>query len=246
VLPSEERLRRASVFQRAYNKRMVVSTSVLTMYILPKEGKRGETRTPSEVSGPPAGAGRGNWKPLTGFVVAKKVSKSAVKRNRAKRRIREAYRLLRTSVFNGEREDIALRDWYAIVFVAHEPALAATYQQIEEAVVSCLVRGSSKNRKDRQNPQDRNQQDRSQQDKNQRDRNQLSGNQNDRKQQGSGSPSKQPDRNQRSDSQQRKERAPVPHTGEGFTLRQRTANQPADTGSAPRPASQALPPETES
>ncbi len=135
MLPSEERLRRASVFQRAYNKRMVVSTSVVTMYILPKESK---------------GAPKADWKPLTGFVVAKKVSKSAVKRNRAKRKIREVYRLLRTSVFNGERQDIALRDWYAIVFVAHEGALEATYEQVEEAVVSCLVRASSKNRKDRQ------------------------------------------------------------------------------------------------
>lgn len=132
MLPSEERLRRASVFQRAYNKRMVVSTSIVTMYILPKEGKRSDS-----------------WKPLTGFVVAKKVSKSSVKRNRAKRRIREVYRLLRTSVFSGERQDIALRDWYALVFVAHEAALAATYQEVEEAVVSCLVRGSSKNRKDK-------------------------------------------------------------------------------------------------
>lgn len=138
MLPSQERLRRASVFQRAYNKRMVVSTSIVTMYVLPKEGRS---------------VGRGDWKPLTGFVVAKKVSKSAVKRNRAKRRIREVYRLLRTSIFSGERQDIALRDWYAIVFVAQEPALEATYQQIEDAVVSCLVRASSKNRKDRQNPE---------------------------------------------------------------------------------------------
>ncbi len=133
MLPSDERLRRASVFQRAYNKRMVVSTSIVTMYILPKEGKRSDS-----------------WRPLTGFVVAKKVSKSAVKRNRAKRRIREVYRLMRTSVFGGKRDDIALKDWYAIVFVAHEAALEATYEQVEEAVVSCLVRGSSKNRKDRQ------------------------------------------------------------------------------------------------
>lgn len=57
---------------------------------------------------------------------------------------------MRTSVFDGKRDDIALKDWYAIVFVAHEAALEATYEQVEEAVVSCLVRGSSKNRKDRQ------------------------------------------------------------------------------------------------
>ncbi|MBX9670538.1 MAG: ribonuclease P protein component [Candidatus Obscuribacterales bacterium] len=135
MLPSEERLRRASVFQRAYNKRMVVSTPMVTLYILPKEGKSNERST--------------HWRPLAGFVVAKKVSKSSCKRNRAKRMVREAYRHVRIAVFSGERGDIALRNWYAMVFVVHEPALRATYAQIDDAVVNCLVRASSKNRKEK-------------------------------------------------------------------------------------------------
>ena len=136
MLPSVERLRRAGVFQRAYNRRMVVSTSVLSLYVLPKEKKTSDK-------------GKSNWRPLAGFVVAKKVSKSSCKRNRAKRRIREVYRLLRTAVFEGKRDDIALQDWYAIVFVAHERAIQANYQEIEASVTDALVRASSKNRKDR-------------------------------------------------------------------------------------------------
>ena len=140
MLPSLERLRRAGVFQRAYNRRMVVSTSVVTLYVLPKEGKKTD------------GKGKSSWRPLAGFVVAKKVSKSSCKRNRAKRRIREAYRLLRTDVFDGRRDDIALQDWYALVFVANDAALTASYQEIEDSVVNVLVRASSKNRKDKRDP----------------------------------------------------------------------------------------------
>lgn len=136
MLPSVERLRRAGVFQRAYNRRMVVSTSVLSLYVLPKEKKTSER-------------GKSNWRPLAGFVVAKKVSKSSCKRNRAKRRIREVYRLLRTAIFEGKRQDIALQDWYALVFVAHDRAIQADYNEIKESVTDVLVRASSKNRKDR-------------------------------------------------------------------------------------------------
>lgn len=134
MLPSVERLRRAGVFQRAYNRRMVVSTSVLSLYVLPKEKKTSER-------------GKSNWRPLAGFVVAKKVSKSSCKRNRAKRRIREVYRLLRTDIFEGKRQDIALQDWYALVFVAHDRAIQADYNEIKESVTDVLVRASSKNRK---------------------------------------------------------------------------------------------------
>jgi ribonuclease P protein component len=118
---------------------MVVSTSVLSLYVLPKEKK-------------PNDRGKGNWRPLAGFVVAKKVSKSACKRNRAKRRIREVYRLLRTDIFEGRRDDIALQDWYALVFVANEAAIQASYAQIKDSVIEALVRASGKSRKDKRSP----------------------------------------------------------------------------------------------
>ncbi|MFX7025311.1 ribonuclease P protein component, partial [Acinetobacter baumannii] len=47
-----------------------------------------------------------------GFVVAKKVSKSACLRNKVKRRIREAYRLMRSSDPEIRQE---LAQWYAMV-----------------------------------------------------------------------------------------------------------------------------------
>jgi ribonuclease P protein component len=118
---------------------MVVSTSVLSLYVLPKEKKTSDRS-------------RSSWRPLAGFVVAKKVSKSACKRNRAKRQIREVYRLLRSEVFEGRREDIALQDWYAIVFVAHDRAIGADFNEIRASVTDVLVRASSRNRKDRRPP----------------------------------------------------------------------------------------------
>jgi len=116
---------------------MVMGTPLVTLYVLPKEGKKPDAKASS------------TWRPLVGFVVAKKVSKSACKRNRAKRRIREVYRLLRTEIFDGKRDDIKLRDWYALVFVAHEPALEASYESIKESVTSVLVRASGKTRQER-------------------------------------------------------------------------------------------------
>ncbi|MFX5668415.1 ribonuclease P protein component, partial [Acinetobacter baumannii] len=60
--------------------------------------------------------------PLVGFVVAKKVCKSACLRNKVKRRIREAYRLLRLSDSQARQE---LAQWYAMVFVIQPKALEA-------------------------------------------------------------------------------------------------------------------------
>jgi ribonuclease P protein component len=84
--------------------------------------------------------------PLVGFVVAKKVSKSACKRNRAKRRIREAYKLLRRSSLaqSSEVSQLFLEQWYAIVFVIHEKVMTATWEEIEKSVASCLIKANTK------------------------------------------------------------------------------------------------------
>jgi len=130
VLPSAERLRRASVFKRAYSKRIAVSSPILTLYVLPKEGKKSSRK--------------GGWLPLAGFVVSTKVSKSACKRNRARRRIREAYRALRTEYQAGSQDGLRLDNLYAVVFVGHEPALTATFKEIEKAVFDALTRAARK------------------------------------------------------------------------------------------------------
>ena len=70
---------------------------------------------------------------MVGFVVSKKISKSACRRNKMKRRLREAYR----NLFVGARlaEPVAkikksMSNWYALVFVIKENALTATWSEI--------------------------------------------------------------------------------------------------------------------
>lgn len=141
MLPSRERLRRASVFQRAYNGRTRVNTPFISLYVLPRQGKGGGSQSQNQ-GGKPAGSGStDSWRPLSGFVVAKKVSKSSCKRNRAKRRLREAYRLLRNS---SDGKALELSQWYALIFVAHPPILDASWPDVEKAVRDCLQRAHAK------------------------------------------------------------------------------------------------------
>ena len=132
MLPSSERLRRKSVFQRAYKERRSVSSPQVSLYVLPKVAKG----NPNKVNT--------YWRPLAGFVVSKKTAKSACKRNRVKRQTREAYRLLSRRIFSGQKNHFGLRDWYAIVFVIHPKALTSNFDEIARSVESCLIRAEKK------------------------------------------------------------------------------------------------------
>ena len=113
-----------------------MSSPPVSVYFLPRVGA---DRRP---------AARSKWRPLVAFVVAKKVSKSACKRNRARRRLREAYRLLRseeTKEKDGERGlGLDLDQWYAMVFVAHGRSLDASWEEMVGAVKSCLIRANKR------------------------------------------------------------------------------------------------------
>ena len=113
MLPDSERLRRSSLFQRTYAGKKSISSPLLTLYVLPRQ---------------PRSAPR---LPLVGFVVGKKVHNRAVKRNRAKRRVREAYRLMRLS-------ESGLQQWYTLVFLIHNAALEADWNQIKGSVSEVL------------------------------------------------------------------------------------------------------------
>lgn len=170
LLPANERLRKSSVFQRAYTGRKNVNTRLVTLYVVP--------RAKSERKAPGAkqtfNAAR---MPFVGFVVAKKVLKSAVARNRVKRRVREAYRLLTRSLREGHsdtvqaagektvqntaicteaksetrskpelagRANYKLGQWYVLVFVLHAAALEASWAEILKAVDECLSKAEHK------------------------------------------------------------------------------------------------------
>lgn len=79
--------------------------------------------------------------PLVGFVISKKVCKSACKRNRAKRRVREAYRTMREDLVESVQR---LEQWYALVFVLNNKALEASWEEIRESVAGCLTKADSK------------------------------------------------------------------------------------------------------
>ncbi|PIZ93832.1 MAG: ribonuclease P protein component [Candidatus Magasanikbacteria bacterium CG_4_9_14_0_2_um_filter_41_10] len=68
-----------------------------------------------------------------GFVVGKKVSKSAVKRNRVKRQMREVVRLL--------LKDAKIKDGATVSVIAKPASLGASYGDIEKSLLDVLQRG---------------------------------------------------------------------------------------------------------
>lgn len=105
MLPDEERLRRASLFKRAYAARKFVAFPAVTLYVLPRQ-ERSQARLP-----------------FAGFVVSKKVHSKATERNRSKRRVREAYRRVRL-----EKE--SLKQWYAVVWLINEKAAITEWDDL--------------------------------------------------------------------------------------------------------------------
>jgi len=157
LLPANERLRKSSVFQRAYTGRKSVNTRLVTLYVVPRA--KSERKTPHSPTA--------TRLPFVGFVAAKKVLKSAVSRNRVKRRVREAYRLLTRSLREGPKDRTSLSaqaviektvqntegssnpkyklgQWYVLVFVLHAVALEATWTEILNAVDECLSKAENK------------------------------------------------------------------------------------------------------
>jgi ribonuclease P protein component len=127
MLSSQERLRKHGLFQRAYAAKKTVSTPLLSLYVLEREAR----------SAPKL--------PLVGFVIGKKAEAKANQRNRAKRRVREAYRLLRKDLEGpGGEGEINLKQWYAIVWVVKSEVLSASFEDISASVSECLIKADSK------------------------------------------------------------------------------------------------------
>lgn len=70
-----------------------------------------------------------------GFVVSKKVHKRAVKRNRLKRLMREAYRLLLKENDLGNSQK-----YISLIFIGSENALGKTFAEIKNSIKKLLER----------------------------------------------------------------------------------------------------------
>jgi len=141
MLPAHERLRKTSVFQRAYAARNSVSFGCGTLYVLPRRPPPGKAKARPEA----AKAKPGQLKlPLVGFSISKKVFKSACKRNKAKRRVREAYRLVKNSLDDSFRQEAAMHKWYALVYVINPTALTVGFPDIAVAIKESLIKAGKK------------------------------------------------------------------------------------------------------
>jgi len=132
VLPDQERLRKTTVFQRVYANKKSASSPLLTLHVLERQPRS----TPRL--------------PLVGFVIGKKIEAKASQRNRAKRRVREAYRHFRKNLATGsggpESANVtrALKQWYAVVWVLKSEVLNATFEEIQSSVSECIQKASEK------------------------------------------------------------------------------------------------------
>ncbi len=127
MLPQAERLRKTGLFQRVYSEKKSVSSPLVTLYVLARQ---------------PRSAFKA---PLVGFVIGKKAEAKATQRNRAKRRVREAYRLHRQQLLiEGGEPARNLQQWYSLVWNIRSEALNASFAEVCRCVGECLNKAAVK------------------------------------------------------------------------------------------------------
>ena len=118
MLQKQFRLKKQIEFNATYKQRRIVSNDFLIAYIgKPKTNQSFSTKI--------------------GIVVSKKLDKRAVKRNRIRRLISEAYRI---AIKNNEINP----KWISIIFIPKEIALETNYNKVYNAVITCLNKADKK------------------------------------------------------------------------------------------------------
>ncbi len=109
MLPKENRLKKKKEFEMVFkNGRSIKGQDFFLKYL-----------------------GNGTNKTKIGFVVSKKVSKKAVERNKTKRRLREAFRII----------DEEMKDGISIVVVAYPSLKARKFSEIRQEIEGALKKG---------------------------------------------------------------------------------------------------------
>jgi ribonuclease P protein component len=126
MLPRAERLTKSGLFQRTHASRKSINSAFVTLYVLERQPK----------SAPRL--------PLVGFVVGKKVHARAVQRNRAKRRVREAYRRVKQSMPPETASKYNLQQWYSLVWHIRPEAMTAPFQDLCQSIDQCLAAAAAK------------------------------------------------------------------------------------------------------
>lgn len=119
MLPKQERLTRSREFAFVYRRKKSVANPQLILYV---GRKKRDQSIPTRV----------------GFVVGKKVHKSAVRRNRIKRRLRNAYKEL------SREENFKLSDYENLIFIARPAIIESDYHEIFSAVKDCVKKADRK------------------------------------------------------------------------------------------------------
>ncbi|MEW5820218.1 MAG: ribonuclease P protein component [Cyanobacteriota bacterium] len=114
MLPKDERLRKKKEFDRVFKLKCSAATKTIVIYIETKNPDLNPEHT------------------KIGFIVGKKVHKKANKRNKIKRRMREAYRNIRKINSN------LVLNFESIILIARPSILDQDYFQIQDSILKCL------------------------------------------------------------------------------------------------------------
>lgn len=117
MLQKNERLRSNKDFEKVFKLKCSVGMPILVVYF--KARQENQEIIP----------------PKIGFVVSKKVHKRAVKRNRIKRQMREAYRIIKLD--NPE----LIINFDSILFISRPTIYGKDFHQIHKSMVQCLQKG---------------------------------------------------------------------------------------------------------
>ena len=113
MLKKEYRLKKKTAFTATYKTGNIIHGKGITLFY----GKRNITSQPTKV----------------GFVVSKKISKRAVKRNRIKRLMRESYRLI-------IKNKIENNTYMSLIFVASSNLIKKDFKYIDLEIKKILAK----------------------------------------------------------------------------------------------------------